>query len=394
MAVNDGLTETVGTVSQSGGVWVEHETALVPPVTVDALVTSLTIPSNFGIGEFDDDNGLSNGAGAPGVVFVGRLDGQQYAEGCSTDFHSGYSSNGTVGGDFLGVHSLTWYANSTFSIGLNYRTASGFSSGCIPAPAHVRVGVGLFPWASDSSGSVQWVRVRLPPAIDSHPSVSFAEAYVPISPTGPTGGAPGASYFSIVPGTAAETRDTGFDLFAVPEFVLAEPVGAATNLSVTDQVWETLQLAYLGSTTPFENWSVSDTLPGKFTLTLNLTDAVASQIEAGLSVLALSAEVVIGNATLGASGTIGSAVLSGATTGSGWWSTWFGMSSPPPADLSSLSGVVADLAWLGESETGRAIYMGTTLVAVALYLWEGHKLAKARLVGDKATEARVVRASP
>ena len=384
----------MGTVSQSGGVWVEHESALVPPVTVDALVTGQTVPSNFGIGEFDDDNGLSNGAGAPGVVFVARLDGQQYAEGCSTDFHSGYSSNGTVGGDFVGVHSLTWYPNSTFSVGLNYRTVYGFSSGGIPAPAHVRVGVGLFPWASDSTGSVQWVRARLLPAAGSQPSVAFSEAYVPIAPTGPPRGAPGAAYFSIVPGTATKTRGSGFDLFVVPEFVLAEPVGAATNLSVTNQVWETLQLAYLGDTTPFENWSVSEPLAGKFTLTLNLTDEVAAQIEAGASVLALSAEVVIGNSTLGASGTIGATVLSGATTGSGWWSTWFGMPGPPPGELTTVNGVVADLAWLGESETGRAIYMGSTLVAVALYLWEGHKLAKARLTGnDKAAEARKARAA-
>ena len=279
-------------------------------------------------------------------------------------------------------------------MGLDYRTVYGFSSGRIPAPAHVRVGVGLFPWASDSSGSVQWVRARLLPATGSQPSVAFSEAYVPISPTGPTGGAPGASYFSIVPGTATEIRDSGFDLFAVPEFVLAEPVGAATNLSVTDQVWETLQLAYLGDTTPFENWSVSGASAGKFTLTLNLTVGAASEIVAGACVLALSAEVVIGNSTLGASGTIGASVLNGATTGGGWWSTWFGMPGPPPGELTTVNGVVADLAWLGESETGRAIYMGSTLVAVALYLWEGHKLARARLTGDdKATQARKARAT-
>ena len=386
VVVNDSLTTNVGKVAQNGGVWVELPEELVPPVTVDALVTAQTVPSNFGLGEFDADNGFSNGAAAPGVVYVAKTSGQSYAEGCSSDFHSGYDNNGTVAGNLLGVHSLTWNANGTLSVAENYRTTYGFSSGCIPDPAHVRVGVGHFPWASDESGTVQWIRARLLPAAGSDPAVTLAESYVPISPPGSSSGPPGASYFSIVPGTASETQGAGFDLFDVPEFVLAEPVGAPTNLSITKQVWQTLQLGLLGRSAPFENWSVSETSSGEFTLNLNLTDSLTSEIDAGNSILALTAEILIGNVTLGASGTITAAVLESATGPTNFWEEWFGIPAPP--GFGSPQDVVVTLADLSGSVAGRALYMASALIGATAYLYTAHKLARDRLSGgDKATEA-------
>ena len=386
VVVNNSLTTNVGTVAQNGGVWVELPEELVPPVTVDALVTAETVPSNFGLGEFDADNGFSNGAAAPGVVYVAKTYGQSYAEGCSSDFHSGYDSNGTVAGSLLGVHSLTWFPNGTFSVAENYRTTYGFSSGCIPDPAHVRVGVGHFPWASDESGTVQWIRARLLPAVGSDPSATLAESYVPISPPGSSSGPPAASYFSIVPGTASETPGSGFDVFAIPEFVLAEPVGAPGNLSVTKQVWQTLQVAYLGRPTPFENWSVSETSSGEFTLNLNLSASLTSDIEAGNSILALAAEVRIGNVTLGASGTIGASVLESAALPSTFWEQWFGIPSPP--GFGSPQDVILTLADLSNSVAGRALYTASALVGATAYLYTAHRLARDRFTGgDRATEA-------
>ncbi|MGI0151981.1 MAG: hypothetical protein ACREC5_08610, partial [Thermoplasmata archaeon] len=83
------------------------------------------------------------------------------------------------------------------------------------------------------------------------------------------------------------------------------------------------------------------------------------------------------------SGTIGAAELAAAIAPATWWETWFGATTPPP-DTDSIGGVLAFLAWLDGTTTGRALYMLTTLVAVSLYLYEGHKLAKARIAAKGA----------
>ena len=70
LVVNDSATFTMGSVAQNGGVWLENEAQLPPPVTMDALITAQTAGSNFGIGEFDADNGYANASAAPGVVYV------------------------------------------------------------------------------------------------------------------------------------------------------------------------------------------------------------------------------------------------------------------------------------------------------------------------------------
>ena len=189
-----------------------------------------------------------------------------------------------------------------------------------------------------------------------------------------------------MPGTASETQGAGFDLFAVPEFVLAQPVGAPANLSVTKQVWQTLQLGILGQSAPFENWSVSGASSGRFTLQLNLSHSLTSEIEAGSSVLALSAEVKIGNATLGASGTIGSVVLDSAAVPSSFWEEWFGIPAPP--GIGCPQDVIVTLADLSNSVAGRALYMASALIGATAYLYTAHKLARDRLSGkDRATEA-------
>jgi len=53
-----------------------------------------------------------------------------------------------------------------------------------------------------------------------------------------------------------------------------------------------------------------------------------------------------------------------------------------------VQGILDDLAWFGSSTAGRAAYAATTIVAVLLYLWEGHKLARAKLLGGPSRSGR------
>ena len=193
-------------------------------------------------------------------------------------------------------------------------------------------------------------------------------------------------YYRLDPGTPTEETST----YALPIFVVAEPVGSVANRSVTQQAWQELQVVEVGTpTVPFLNWSVSGGSTGEFTLVLSLTAGEVSAIEGGQAILALNSPIRIGSTVVGAAGIIDGAVLDSAVVVGSWWSAVFGIPTPPPdPTLSSLPGILDDLAWFGASTAGRATYAATTLVAVLLYLWEGHKLARAKLAGDPSRSRR------
>ena len=193
-------------------------------------------------------------------------------------------------------------------------------------------------------------------------------------------------YFRLDPGTPTQA-DTTFD---VPVFVMGEPAGSVANRSEVQQTWQDLQVVYLNDTPEtFNNWSVPSWGMGRFDLRLSLANAEVGAIEGGQAILALNSSVVVGTTILGAAGTIDGPVLGSSIVTGSWWSTIFGIQTPPPdPTFSSLQGIIDDLAWFGSSTAGRAAYAATTLVAVTLYLWEGHKLAKARLLGAPAKTRR------
>ena len=187
-------------------------------------------------------------------------------------------------------------------------------------------------------------------------------------------------YYRLDPGTPTEETST----YALPIFVVAESVGSVANQSVTRQAWQSLQVVEVGTpTVPFLNWSVPGWSTGEFTLVLSLTVGEVSAIEGGQAILALNSSIRVGATVVGAAGVIDGAVLSSAVITGSWWSAVFGIPTPPPDPTpSSLPGILDDLAWFGASTAGRAAYAATTIVAVLLYLWEGHKLARAKLSGD------------
>ncbi len=193
-------------------------------------------------------------------------------------------------------------------------------------------------------------------------------------------------YYRLDPGTPTEESST----YALPIFVVAEPVGSVANRSVTQQAWQGLQVVEVGTpTVPFLNWSVPDWSTGAFELALSLTAEEVHAIVGGQAILALNSSIRVGSTVVGAAGIIDGAVLDSATVVGSWWSAVFGMSTPPPdPTLSSLPGILDDLAWFGASTAGRATYAATTIVAVLLYLWEGHKLARAKLSGDPSRSRR------
>ena len=185
-------------------------------------------------------------------------------------------------------------------------------------------------------------------------------------------------YFSLEPGTPARSGDN----FSVPIFVLGEPGGGPANRSDTEQAWQSLHVTYVGPAGgDFGNWSVTTWGPGWFALLASLSDGEVSSIDAGGAILALNATVEEDGTVLAASGTIGADTLLSATVPTGWWTTWFGIGSPPPPANPTLQGVLDWLAWWGDSTPGRASYAAATLVAIGLYLWEGHKLARRALTG-------------
>lgn len=197
---------------------------------------------------------------------------------------------------------------------------------------------------------------------------------------------PAVQYFRLDPGTPTETGTT----FDVPVFVLGEPAGAPANRTETQQAWQDLRVEYLGVTPgPLANWSVPSWGPGRFDLQLVLTDEQIGTVEDGQALLALNSSIVVGGSILGAAGKIDGQVLGSSVVGGAWWSTVFGILTPPPdPSFSSVQGIVDDLAWFGSSTAGRAAYAATTLIAVSLYLWEGHKLARAKLVGRYSRSGR------
>jgi hypothetical protein len=197
---------------------------------------------------------------------------------------------------------------------------------------------------------------------------------------------PVVQYFRLTPGTPTESGTT----FDVPVFVLGQPGGGDANGSETKQAWQDLQVEYLGPIPgPFENWSVPFWGAGRFELQLVLTGTEVTSIEGGQAILALNSSIVVDGSVLGASGQVDGAILSSSAVVGTWWNTVFGIPTPPPdPSLSSVEGILADLAWFGGSTAGRAAYAATTIVAVMLYLWEGHKLARAKLLGRPSRPGR------
>jgi hypothetical protein len=220
--------------------------------------------------------------------------------------------------------------------------------------------------------------------------VLVALAGVCLAPPGPATATPqdfpAVQYFRLAPGTPTESGTT----FDVPVFVLGQPAGGEANGSETKQAWQDLQVEYLGPIPgQFENWSVPSWGAGRFDLQLVLTDPEVSAIEDGQAILALNSSIVVDGSVLGASGQVDGAILSSSAVVGTWWNTVFGIPTPPPdPSLSSVQGILADLAWFGSSTAGRAAYAATTIVAVLLYLWEGHKLARAKLLGRPSGSGR------
>jgi hypothetical protein len=192
-------------------------------------------------------------------------------------------------------------------------------------------------------------------------------------------------YFRLVPGTPTEDLE---GVFHIPEFVLGEPAGAPANLSEVRQAWEDLSILYLNaSPARFPNWSVSSFGEGWFGLRLSLSKAEIGSIDSGQAILALNSSIVVGNETLGAAGLIDGAVLSSSIILGAWWNDLFDIETPPPSsNPRSLGDVIGDLAWFGGSTAGRALYAAVTLSAVLLYVYEGQRLAKERLLRKKAAE--------
>jgi hypothetical protein len=189
-------------------------------------------------------------------------------------------------------------------------------------------------------------------------------------------------YFRFLPGTPTEDQS---GVFHVPEYVLGEPAGAPANLSEVRQAWEDLTVLYLNDTPAlFANWSVPSFGPGRFDLRLQLTPSEIGVIESGQAVLALNSSVVVGGEILGAAGLVDGTVLSSSIVLGAWWNNLFDIETPPPStDPRTLGDVIDDLAWFGGSTAGRALYAAVTLSAVLLYVYEGQRLAKERLVGRR-----------
>ncbi len=195
-------------------------------------------------------------------------------------------------------------------------------------------------------------------------------------------GSEALQYYLLEPGTP--TADG--DVFQVPIFMLGEPAGSPANASEVRQAWEDLSLLYLNdSPGPFSNWSVPSWGPGRFDLRLVFVSSEIAAIDSGQALLALNSSVVVGSTVYGAAGTVDGAVLSSSIVEGSWWASWFGIPNPPPStNPASLSAVLADLAWFGDSTAGRALYASTALLAALLYLLQAHRIAKERVFGTDA----------
>ncbi len=197
----------------------------------------------------------------------------------------------------------------------------------------------------------------------------------------PTVSQPGTAYMVLESGTPTEAEWSDGAVFTVREFVLTEPSGSVPTSEVTRQVWEDLVITLIGGPGTSDNWNVRTSGVGYFDLLLNLTSAQIIAVEGGSGLIELNSTVRVGNLTLPASGQITGPTLVAATPPTGWWSTWFGMPNPPP-NADSVEGAFAFLAWLDQSVTGRALYMVVTLVAVTVYVYEAHKLARSKITGQ------------
>ncbi len=174
-------------------------------------------------------------------------------------------------------------------------------------------------------------------------------------------------------------------VYEVPIFV-ALMSGGLANATVTSRAAVGLEVSYVTgagvSTVP--TWATSNLGAGSFTLTVNLTGSEADQVANGSSVVTLSAPVTIGTFTNLAGGVIGPSSFTNETQPSGWWSTIFGIETPPPsADPVTIEEIIADLAWFDGSTAGRAMYALVTIIAVLAYILAAHKAARQKINGRR-----------
>lgn len=193
--------------------------------------------------------------------------------------------------------------------------------------------------------------------------------------------ASGLQYVSLLTGSVAIA---GTDVYQFEIFVVGEPAGTSLNLAQTTQAWQTLTISVFGKLSgPLVNWSVLSSSVGGFSLQITFTAAQVSSILADVTEVNLNASVTVSGQVLPAVGFLKAATLERATVPGAWWSVWFGIPTPPPdPSFSSVSGIIGDLAWWGDSNAGRATYAALVLIAVATYLWEGHKWARQRIAGQ------------
>jgi hypothetical protein len=186
--------------------------------------------------------------------------------------------------------------------------------------------------------------------------------------------------YRLIGGTPTRTGNT----FTFPVFVELMNGGVA-NASLTGQVCRGLSVTFVNATeTSALNWTPAGCGSGRLSITVPLTEAQAAETSTGSAILTLTAPVQSGTFTNLAGGVLSSQQVSAATSSTGWWSTVFGISTPPPSqNLSSIGGVVADLAWWGDSTAGRATYAATTILAVLIYLREAHRMTRERMAGQR-----------
>jgi hypothetical protein len=166
--------------------------------------------------------------------------------------------------------------------------------------------------------------------------------------------------------------------------------GAIANASLTGQVCKGLTVTFVNATetTPI-SWTSTSCAAGRMTLVLPLTSQQATATSAGSGIITLSAPVTAGTFTNLAGGFLSSQQLNKASSPGDWWSTIFGIATPPPAqNITGVGDVIADLAWFGDSTAGRALYALTSIVAILVYVHETHKMARRRIAGERGAERR------
>lgn len=186
--------------------------------------------------------------------------------------------------------------------------------------------------------------------------------------------------YRLSPGTASHAGS----IYSLPVFV-ALLSGGTANATVTAKAAGGLSVAYIDafghSATP--TWATSSVGTGSFQLAVNLTGTQAAGITSGTSVLTLSSPVTVGTFTNLAGGFVAAPSFANMSSPAGWWSTIFGIQTAPPStDPATVTDILADLAWFGDSTAGRALYALVTLVSVLVYLVAAHGLVRRKVSGE------------